>query len=96
LAAGPLGLERSVEIGMSLEQLDAFVAHARSIPDLANQLKQPMEAHELLALARAHGFTLEETDLFAAQRREEERLSFAELQRRAGEEARRLRSFIPG
>ncbi|MFM8935536.1 MAG: Nif11-like leader peptide family RiPP precursor [Vulcanococcus sp.] len=81
---------------MSLEQLDAFLAHARTRPDLAEQLQQPLEAQDLLALALAHGFALEEADLFAAQRREEERLSFAELQRRAGEEARRLRSFIPG
>jgi len=81
---------------MSLEQLDAFLALARSQPDLTHQLQQPLEAEALLALARAHGFDLEEADLFAAQRREEERLSAAELQRRAGDEARRLRSFIPG
>lgn len=81
---------------MSLEQLDAFLAHARSQPDLADQLRQPLDAQDLLALAQAHGFALEEADLFAAQRREEERLSSGELQRRAGEEARRLRSFIPG
>jgi predicted ribosomally synthesized peptide with nif11-like leader len=81
---------------MSLEQLDAFLAHARLHPDLKEQLQQPLEAHALLALAQAHGFALAEADLFAAQRREEERQSFTELQRRAGEEARRLRSFIPG
>jgi hypothetical protein len=34
--------------------------------------------------------------VIAAQLREEERLSDTELQRRAGEEARRLRTFIPG
>jgi hypothetical protein len=37
-----------------------------------------------------------EHDVIAAQLREEAHLSDAELQRRAGEEARRLRSFIPG
>jgi hypothetical protein len=34
--------------------------------------------------------------VIAAQLREEERLSDAELQQRAGQEARRLRTFIPG
>ena len=81
---------------MSLEQLDAFLSHARSQPSLAAQLKQPLDAEALLALAQAHGFAVEDVDLFAAQQREEARLSAAELQRRAGEEARRLRSFIPG
>lgn len=81
---------------MSLEQLDAFLAHARTQPALAAQLSEPLAAEALLELARAHGFALEDADLFAAQRREEERLSAAELQRRAAEEARRLRSFIPG
>lgn len=81
---------------MSLEQLDAFLAHARSQPDLAERLRQPLAAEALLALAQEQGFALDEADLFAAQQREEQRLSAAELQRRAGEEARRLRSFIPG
>jgi len=39
---------------------------------------------------------VEEADVIAAQIRAEETLSDAELQRRAGEEARRLRHFIPG
>ena len=81
---------------MSLEQLDAFLAHARSQPALAAQLVQPLAAEHLLELARSQGFAVEEADLFAAQQREEQRLSAAELQRRAGDEARRLRSFIPG
>jgi hypothetical protein len=47
-------------------------------------------------LAAGEGFAVEEADVIAAQLREEERLSDTELQRRAGEEARRLRTFIPG
>jgi hypothetical protein len=39
---------------------------------------------------------VEEADVFSAQIRSEETLSDAELQRRAGDEARRLRHFIPG
>lgn len=81
---------------LSLEQLDSFLAHARSQPQLAARLQQPLDLEELLQLAGAEGFAVEEADVIAAQLREEERLSDQELQRRAGEEARRLRSFIPG
>lgn len=81
---------------MSLDQLDAFLASARSTPELAEQLQQPLTVEALLALAAAQGFHVEEADVIAAQLREEEQLSDEELQRRAGEEARRLRSFIPG
>ncbi len=81
---------------MSLEQLDAFLAHARSAPELAERLRRPLPLEELLQLAAAEGFAVDEADVIAAQLREEERLSDTELQQRAGEEARRLRTFIPG
>lgn len=79
---------------MSLATLDAFLAHARLEPALAERLSQPLELPEFLALAREAGFSLEEADVIAAQQREEGRLSDAELQARAGAEARRLRHFI--
>lgn len=81
---------------MSLAQLDAFLAHARSTPSLAERLQQPLPLDELLELAAAAGFEVQESDVIAAQLREDERLSDAELQQRAGQEARRLRTFIPG
>lgn len=81
---------------MSLEQLDAFLAQARACPDLAARLEQPLDLETLLQLAAEQGFTVQEADVIAAQLREEEHLSDAELQRRAGQEARRLRTFIPG
>jgi predicted ribosomally synthesized peptide with nif11-like leader len=81
---------------VSLEQLDAFLARARSAPELAEHLRRPLPLEELLQLAAGEGFAVEEADVIAAQLREEERLSDTELQRRAGEEARRLRTFIPG
>ncbi len=81
---------------MSLEQLDAFLAHARSQPQLLERLQQPLDLEDLLQLAQGEGFLVEEQDVIAAQVREEEHLSDQELQRRAGEEARRLRTFIPG
>ena len=81
---------------MSLDQLDAFLAHARSTPELQERLRQPLALEELLALSASCGYAVSEADVIAAQLREEQRLSAPELQRRAGEEARRLRSFIPG
>ena len=81
---------------MSLQQLDAFLAHARERPALAQRLREPLELPELLALALAEGFAVAEDDVIAAQVREEQRLDATELQRRAGQEARRLRTFIPG
>ena len=79
---------------MSLEQLDAFLAHARSTPDLAIQLAEPLELPAFLELARGAGFTLGEADVIAAQQRQEASLSDAELQERAAAEGRRLRNFI--
>ena len=81
---------------MSLQQLDAFLAHARERPDLAQRLREPLELPELLALALAEGFAVSEDDVIAAQVREEQDLDAAELQRRAGLDARRMRTFIPG
>lgn len=84
---------------MSLEQLDAFLAHARGIPDLDRRLhdhQDPLDLSGFLAMARSAGFEVDEADVIAAQQRQEEELSDAELQRRAGEEARRLRHFIVG
>ena len=81
---------------MSLQQLDAFLAHARERPALAQRLREPLELPELLELAAAEGFAVLEDDVIAAQVREAQTLDATELQRRAGLDARRLRTFIPG
>ncbi len=84
---------------MSLDQLDAFLAHARQDSDLERRLHNsadPLDLEAFLALATAAGFAVDENDVIAAQQRAEADLSDAELQRRAGDEARRLRHFIPG
>ncbi len=79
---------------MSLEQLDAFLAHARQTPRLAVQLAEPLELQAFLELARGAGYGIEEADVIAAQQRQEAGLSDGELQERAGAEGRRLRNFI--
>ena len=84
---------------MSLDQLDAFLAHSRSRPELNARIHdhaEPLDLTSFLALARGEGFAVEEEDVLAALQREESQLSDAELQERAAVEARRLRHFIPG
>lgn len=84
---------------MTLEQLDAFLAHAQADAALAERLhdrSDPPDLETFLAMARAAGFAVEEVDVIAAQQRAEATLSDEELQARAGEEARHLRHFIPG
>ena len=81
---------------MSLDQLDAFLAHARAVPALAARLREPLDLADFLALAHGSGFPLQADDVIAAQQRQEASLSDQELQARAGEEPRRLRHFIPG
>jgi predicted ribosomally synthesized peptide with nif11-like leader len=79
---------------MSLEQLDAFLAFARTASDLQARLQEPLDLEACLALARGAGYALTEDDVIAAQVRQEATLSDTELQERAGVEARKLRNFI--
>ncbi len=81
---------------MSLPLLDAFLAHCQSRPELQERLHGGVDLETFLALASEAGFELSENDVIEAQQRAEADLSDEELQRRAGEEARRLRHFIPG
>jgi predicted ribosomally synthesized peptide with nif11-like leader len=71
---------------VSLAQLDAFLSHCRSQPELQARLHAGVDLESFLAMAREAGYPLEESDVIAAQQREEETLSDVELQRRAGEE----------
>ncbi|MEA5423426.1 Nif11-like leader peptide family RiPP precursor [Synechococcus sp. CCY9202] len=80
---------------MSLDQLDAFLARARADADLQQRLNQPLELAAFLALAAEQGYQLSESDVIAAQQRQESELSDEELQHRTASEAYRLRHFIP-
>ena len=81
---------------MSLEDLDRFLALRDSDPDLAKALAQPMDLERFLVLAAEHGFALSEADVFAAQQREHQARTAAELQQDQAAESRRLRNFIHG
>ena len=81
---------------MSLEDLDRFLQLRDSEPDLARAFAQPMDLERFLALAAEHGFALSEADVFAAQQREHQARTAAELQQHQAVESRRLRNFIHG
>ena len=81
---------------MSIEDLDRLLARREIDAVLARQLRQPLNMEDFLELAKHYDFEVTESDLFAAQQRDEKCCSAAELQRRMGDEARRLRHFIPG
>ena len=81
---------------MSLEDLDRFLTLRDSDPDLAEALAQPMDLERFLGLAAERGYVLSEADVFAAQQREHQVRTAAELQQDQAVEARRLRNFIHG
>ena len=81
---------------MSLEDLDRFLTLRDSDPDLAKALAQPMDLERFLGLAAERGYVLSEADVFAAQQREHQVRTAAELQQDQAVEARRLRNFIHG
>ena len=80
---------------MSLEDLERFLMLRDSDPDLAKALAQPMDLEGFLGLAAARGFALSEADVFAAQQREHQARTAAELQQDHAE-SRLLRNFIHG
>ena len=81
---------------VSLAQPDAFLANASHTPALQARLADPLELEAFLAMASKEGYAVEERDVLEARERDESHCSAAELQQRAGSDARRLRSFIPG
>ena len=67
-----------------------------SDPDLAKALAQPMDLERFLGLVAERGFALSEADVFAAQQREHQARTAAELQQNQVAESRRLCNFIHG
>lgn len=49
---------------MSIEQISAFAAKAKSDPALAEQLKECQKLKEMFSLARENGFEFEEDSLY--------------------------------
>jgi len=81
---------------MSLEDLDRLLALRGTDLALSERMGRPLSVQDLIALAAERGLSVTETDVLAAQEREEARCAPEELQERAAQEARRLRHFIQG
>lgn len=81
---------------MALADLDQLLALRNSDQALAERMEGPLDLEELIALAAERGLEVSESDVFEAQRREQQGRSATELQQDAAQESRRLRHFIQG
>ena len=81
---------------MALADLDQLLEMRRDDPVLAERMAGPLELEELISLAAERGLQVSETDVFAAQQREQSTTSASQLQQQAAQESRRLRHFIQG
>jgi hypothetical protein len=81
---------------MALADLDRFLLMRETEPALNERLAQPMDLEGFLALASDYGFSLDESDVFAAQQREAQAKRALALQQQQAQESRPLRAFIHG
>ena len=84
------------EVWMALADLDQLLAMRGEDSDLAKRMAGPLELEELIALAAERGLQITESDVFAAQQREQSTTPASQLQQQAAQESRRLRHFIHG
>ena len=81
---------------MSLDELDRFLLLRETNPALHERLSKPMDLEGFLALAAEYSFSLDESDVFAAQQREAQaKTAYASYQHQA-QDSRPLRNFIHG
>ena len=81
---------------MALADLDRFLLMRETEPTLHQCLAQPIDLEGFLALAADYGFSLDESDVFAAQQREAQAKRALALQKQQAQESRPLRTFIHG
>ena len=81
---------------MALDELDRFLLLRETNPALHERLSKPMHLEGFLALAAEYSFSLDESDVFAAQQREAQAKTAHALQQRQAQESRPLRAFIHG
>ena len=80
---------------MALDELDHFLLLRQTNRALHERLSKPMDLEGFLALAAEYRFSLDESDVFAAQQREAQAKTAHALHKQA-EESRSLRNFIHG
>ena len=81
---------------MALDELDRFLLLRETNPALHERLSKPMHLEGFLALAAEYSFSLDESDVFAAQQREAQAKTAHALQQQQAKESRPLRNFIHG
>ena len=81
---------------MALDELDRFLLLRETNPALNERLSNPIDLEGFLALAAEYSFSLDESDVFAAQQREAQAKAAHALQQHQAEELRPLRNFIHG
>ena len=81
---------------MALADFDRFLLMRETEPALHERLAQPIHLEGFLALAADYGFSLDESDVFAAQQREAQAKRALALQQQQAQESRPLRAFIHG
>ena len=81
---------------MALDELDRFLLLRETNPALHERLSNPMDLEGFLALAAEYSFSLDESDVFAAQQREAQAKTAHALQQQQAQESRPLRNFIHG
>ena len=81
---------------MALADLDRFLLVRETEPVLHERLAQPIDLEGFLALAADYGFSLDESDVFAAQQREAQAKRALAIQQQQAQESRPLRTFIHG
>ena len=81
---------------MALDELDRFLLLRETNPALHERLSKPMDLEAFLALAAEYSFSLDESDVFAAQQREAQAKTAHALQQQQAKESRPLRNFIHG
>ena len=81
---------------MALDELDRFLLLQQINPALHERLSKPMDLKGFLALAAEYSFSLDESDVFAAQQREAQAKTAHALQLQQAQESRPLHNFIHG
>ena len=81
---------------MALADLDRFLLMRETEPALHERLAQPIDLEGFLALAADYGFSLDESDVFAAQQREAQAKRALALLQQQAQDFRPLRTFIHG
>ena len=81
---------------MALADLDRFLLKRETDSDLHERLARPMDLEGFLALAADYGFSLDESDVFAAQQREAQAKRALAIEQQQAQESRPRRAVIHG